>query len=114
MAGTSAPANIKKRKIIDPTKVDKNAPEEPVVVAQRFINIFRQLHVFSEEMRLRYDNMLLEIPSDVEMMFEELPGGSALSDYLKVLQNEGREVVITSYSIHYTKLYDQPEQYPHQ
>ena len=41
----------------------KNDSEElPIIVAQRFLNIFRQLHIFSDERREAFNKMLLELP----------------------------------------------------
>ena len=45
----------------------KNDSEElPIIVAQRFLNIFRQLHIFSDERREAFNKMLLELPPEVK------------------------------------------------
>lgn len=48
----------------------KNDSEElPIIVAQRFLNIFRQLHIFSDERREAFNKMLLELPPEVKSIF---------------------------------------------
>lgn len=61
--------------------------EEPIIVAQRFLNIFRQLHIFSNERREAFNQMILELPISIRNMFKTLPGGSVLNDYVVELEN---------------------------
>lgn len=67
---------------------DGDKEEEPIIVAQRFLNIFRQLHIFSAERKEAFNQMLLEQPNSVLVMLKTLPGGSVLLDYLKELDPE--------------------------
>ena len=61
----------------------KNDSEElPIIVAQRFLNIFRQLHIFSDERREAFNKMLLELPPEVKSIFQSLPGGTPLQEYM--------------------------------
>ena len=60
--------------------------EEPIIVAQRFLNIFHQLHVFDEERRDVYNKMLMELPEQVKTAFRQLPGGSVLLEYIDELE----------------------------
>ncbi len=65
--------------------------EEPIIVAQRFLNIFHQLHVFDEEKREVFNKMILEQPPQVRNIFRQLPGGSVLLEYIDEI--EGKEGV---------------------
>ncbi len=63
---------------------NKNDNEElPIIVAQRFLNIFRQLHIFSDERREAFNKMLLELPPEVKAIFQSLPGGTPLQEYME-------------------------------
>lgn len=75
-----------KRRFVSPGKLINNEIEEPITIAQRFINIFRQLHVFNEDHQIRFENMILECPDEVRMLFDELPGGSAVLEYIQDLE----------------------------
>ncbi len=66
--------------------------EDPVIAAQRFLNIFRQLHIFTAAKRKEFDELLLKQPASVKGMFASLPGGSVLQEYVNNLeQNAGME-----------------------
>ena len=60
--------------------------EEPIIVAQRFLNIFRQLHIFSSERKEAFNQMILDLPPAIRGMFKTLPGGSVLQDYVNELE----------------------------
>ena len=40
--------------------------EDPVIAAQRFLNIFRQLHIFTAAKRKEFDELLLKQPASVK------------------------------------------------
>ena len=64
--------------------------EDPIIIAQRFLNIFRQLHIFSAERKEAFNKMILEQPPEIRGMFGSLPGGSLLQEYVDELeQNAG-------------------------
>lgn len=67
--------------------------EPPIIVAQRFLNIFRQLHIFTEERKSAFNKMLLELPPEVRGQFRILPGATLLQEYLDELIEEGGGVV---------------------
>lgn len=67
---------------------DGDKEEEPIIVAQRFLNIFRQLHIFSNERREAFNQMILELPLSIRGMFKTLPGGSVLQEYVNELEKE--------------------------
>ena len=62
--------------------------EDPVIVAQRFLNIFRQLHIFTAAKRKDFDDLLLQQPVSVRSMFAALPGGSVLQEYVNDLEQK--------------------------
>lgn len=69
-------------------QTDGDKEEEPIIVAQRFLNIFRQLHIFSNERREAFNQMILELPQSIRGMFKTLPGGSVLQEYVNELEKE--------------------------
>ena len=62
--------------------------EDPYVTAQRFINVYRQLHVLREDLVTRYNDMLLEIDSDARSTLTDIPGGRDVRDYLEYLEHQ--------------------------
>ena len=73
-------------------KAQRNGEEDPVVVAQRFLNIYRQIHIFSAEKKEAFNKMLLQLPPQIRGMFGQLPGGAMLQDYVDELaEKEGVE-----------------------
>lgn len=62
--------------------------EEPIVIAQRFLNIFKQLHIFNEEKRKSFSDMILSLPPEIRGMFGNLPGGSLLQEYVDDLEQK--------------------------
>ena len=62
--------------------------EDPYVKAQRFINVYRQLHVLREDLVTRYNDMLLEIDDDARASLPDIPGGRDVRDYLEYLERQ--------------------------
>ena len=60
--------------------------EEPVIVIQRFLNLFKQSHIFDETQKNRFHKMILDFPSELRGMFKILPGGGLLQDYVDDLE----------------------------
>ncbi len=76
-------------------KALRKGDEDPVVVAQRFLNIYRQMHILSGERREAFNKMLLELSPDVKSIFSTLPGGAMLQDYIDELSgNKGSEEAV--------------------
>ena len=69
-------------------KAQRNGEEDPVIVAQRFLNIYRQLHIFSAEKKEAFNKMLLELPAEIRGLFSSLPGGAVLQDYVDELSEK--------------------------
>ena len=55
--------------------------EDPILVAQRFLNIFRQLHIFDEKRHAEFKAQILALPPEIRNAFNVLPGGQALQEY---------------------------------
>lgn len=67
----------------------QNSDEEDYsIVAQRLLNIFRQLHVFTPERKKAFDDMIIEQPPEVRNMFGKLVGGGALQEYVEELEEK--------------------------
>lgn len=80
-------------------KAMRKGEEDPFVVAQRYLNIYRQMHIFSPERKEAFDKMLLELSPNIRGMFSSLPGGSMLQDYVDDLaEKAGVEKSIPSIS----------------
>ena len=60
--------------------------EEPVIVIQRFLNLFKQLHIFDEPQKNRFNTMILDFPAELRGTFKILPGGALLQDYVDDLE----------------------------
>ena len=67
-------------------KKNHGGGEDPIIIAQRFLNIFRQLHIFSTERKEAFNKMILEQPPEIRGMFGSLPGGSVLQEYVDELE----------------------------
>ena len=73
------------------TKKDYNkigTEDDPVIIAQRFLNIFRQLHIFTDERKQAFNQMILEQPAEIRGMFSSLPGGAVLQQYVDELEEK--------------------------
>ena len=46
-------------------KAQRNGEEDPVVVAQRFLNIYRQIHIFNAEKKAAFNKMLLALSPQI-------------------------------------------------
>ena len=67
--------------------------EAPIVVAQRYLNIFRQLHIFSQHKRKEFEETLVNLPLSIKRAFSQLPGGSVLHEFVNELElKAGMEV----------------------
>lgn len=74
-------------------KIKKNyklmgTESDPVIIAQRLLNLYRQLHIFSPEKKEAYNKMLLEQPPEIKRMLSSLPGGIVVQEYISDLEAE--------------------------
>ena len=63
--------------------------DDPIVIIQRFLNIFRQLHILNDEQKENFNNMILQQPPEIRHMCSVLPGGSLLQEYIDELEETG-------------------------
>ncbi|MBR6663777.1 MAG: hypothetical protein IKL33_03010, partial [Alphaproteobacteria bacterium] len=69
-------------------KAKRSGEEDPLVVAQRFLNIYRQIHIFSPDKKESFNKMVLELPPEIRGMFGQLPGGILLQEYVDELAEQ--------------------------
>ncbi|MBP5353169.1 MAG: hypothetical protein J6Y91_05330, partial [Alphaproteobacteria bacterium] len=62
--------------------------ENPILVAQRYLNIFHQLHVFSDEKKQEFNESILQIPFKIRKLLPAIPGGKIFLEYLRDIQTE--------------------------
>ncbi len=62
--------------------------EEPNNLLQRYLNIFRQRHVFDTVRQDEFDRMILELPDEIRGMFVMLPGGALMQEYINDLEEK--------------------------
>lgn len=67
---------------------DQNAEEAPILVAQRYLNIFRQIHIFKKDKRDQFDDELLALPQNILDYFKRLPGGRLLVEHIEDVKTE--------------------------
>jgi len=69
--------------------VGKHQDEEnPILIAQRYLNIFRQIHIFNKKRQDEFDDSLLKMPSDIRILLSTLPGGSLLLEHISELEEK--------------------------
>ena len=88
----------------DSTKITKNyklmgTDNDPVVIAQRLLNLYRQLHIFSAEKKDAYNKMLMEQPPEVKRTLGSLPGGVVVQQYLADMRKALHEYTYKRVSI---------------
>ena len=72
-------------------KALRNGEEDPVAVAQRYLNVYRQMHIFSQEKKDEFDQSLLNLQPITISIISSLPGGLTFQDYIdEVLTKSGR------------------------
>lgn len=60
----------------------------PILIAQRYLNIYNQLHIFNAERRKEFDESLLNMPTHIRMLMSTIPGGSLLLEHIAKLESE--------------------------
>ncbi len=68
------------------SKRKNNGEEDPVVVIQRLLNLFRQLHVMNDEQKKAFHELILKQPPEIRHTCAVLPGGSLLQEYIDELE----------------------------
>ena len=84
---------------IDSAELDANAEykgtkedeEDILLTAQRYLNIYHQIHIFKEFRQKQFRQQLLEIPPEVRRVIALLPGGRVLLEHIaEIMQEEGQ------------------------
>ena len=75
--------------ILSPRRNKKVAGvEDPIVIVQRLLNIFRQMHILDDKQKADFNNMILQQPPEIRHMCNVLPGGSVLQEYIDDLEEQ--------------------------
>lgn len=67
---------------------DNSGEEAPILVAQRYLNIFRQVHIFNKAKRDEFDEELLSLPQNITDFFKRMPGGRLLVEHIEKVKTE--------------------------
>ena len=67
---------------------NKDGEEAPILVAQRYLNIFRQVHIFNKAKRDQFDDELLALPTNISDFFKKMPGGRLLVEHIEEVKTE--------------------------
>ncbi len=67
---------------------DKSTEEAPILVAQRYLNIYRQIHIFNKDKRDQFDDELLALPQNITDFFKKMPGGRLLVEHIEEVKTE--------------------------
>ena len=67
---------------------DKSTEEAPILVAQRYLNIYRQVHIFNKAKRDQFDDELLALPPTITDFFKRMPGGRLLVEHIEEVKTE--------------------------
>ncbi len=76
---------------------NKNEEEPPILIAQRFLNIYRQMHIFNRDRQEQFNDMLLEMKPEVRILLSTLPGGGLLLEH--IAETETKRGVSSSSSV---------------
>jgi len=74
--------------------------EDPILIAQRYLNIYHQIHIFNDVRQKEFDDSLLALPSDIRILLSTLPGGSLLLEHIAEVEEKRGIVPITDLSSH--------------
>ena len=64
--------------------------ESPILIAQRYLNIFHQIHIFNAAKKEEFNNSLLGLNKKVKEAMSTIPGGRILLEHIKEIEeNKG-------------------------
>ena len=66
----------------------KSVEEAPILIAQRYLNIFRQVHIFNKDTRNKFDDELLALPENIIGFIKRMPGGRLLIEHIEEVKTE--------------------------
>ena len=73
--------------LIDDTEsTNKEDEEDPILVAQRYLNIFHQIHIFNATRKAEFDQSLLAMPTKIKELLAAIPGGRVLLEHIKEIE----------------------------
>ena len=76
----------KKADEADIAVTDEEQEESIILVAQRYLNIFHQIHIFNAERRAEFDESLVQMPDKVRITMVDMPGGRVLLEHVRDLE----------------------------
>lgn len=62
---------------------NKQDLEQMLLDAQRYLNIFHQIHIFKERKKAEFEQSLIEMPERLRAILLNLPGGRVLLEYIE-------------------------------
>lgn len=75
--------------LVDETEYSNNQEEEdPILVAQRYLNIFHQIHIFNQAKKDEFDKSLLDMPEKIKELLATIPGGRVLLEHVKEIEEK--------------------------
>ena len=57
--------------------------EKMLLDAQRYLNIFHQIHIFSDKKKAEFEQSLIDMPERIREVLLNLPGGRVLIEYIE-------------------------------
>ena len=57
--------------------------EDPILIAQRYLNIYRQMHIFNQNRQDEFDRELLALSPEIKILLSTLPGGGLLLEHIE-------------------------------
>lgn len=62
--------------------------ESPILAAQRYLNIFHQIHIFNQAKKDEFNKSLMDMPEKTKKLLATMPGGRVLLEHLKELEDQ--------------------------
>lgn len=66
----------------------KQNEEDLLLTAQRYLNIFHQIHIFKEKKKEKFHKSLLKMPEKIRKVMLSLAGGRSLLEYIEELEEK--------------------------
>ena len=75
--------------LVDETEISNEQEEEdPILVAQRYLNIFHQIHIFNAAKKEEFDKSLLAMDEKTKELLATIPGGRVLLEHVKEIEEK--------------------------
>ena len=69
-------------------ETEEVSEESPLLIAQRYLNIFRQMHIFKAKKKSEFDTELLNMPDKIKKVLIDIPGGRILLEHILELEEQ--------------------------